>query len=83
MLQKLNTILCRFVKKLVPSMAATTIVNKIVSFYLDIGHAIAANPAATPIDEYSAIENRKLVTKHIIRERNSHLSRQRKREDGY
>ncbi|MDM8556728.1 HNH endonuclease [Desulfococcaceae bacterium HSG7] len=55
------------------------LVDKIVSFYLDIGHAIAANP----IDEYSATENRKLVTKHIIRERNSNLSSHRKRRDGY
>ena len=61
------------------------LVDRIVSFYLDIGNAIAENP---PIDEPTVIdepseEGNILKKEHTTRERSPKLSFQRKVRDGY
>lgn len=55
------------------------LVERIVTFYLDIAYAIAANP----IINGGEMEGTISITKHIQRERNQKLSRERKQKDNY
>jgi hypothetical protein len=63
--------------------ATRRLVSRIVEFIYTINEELAKDKAKQGLDDYKAVENRKLVQIHLLRERRSHLTILRKQKDNY
>ena len=59
------------------------LVSKIISFFNSILENLLAEKNQLVFQDYSAVENRKKVVSHLLRERNSALAKKRKQKDDY
>lgn len=57
--------------------------ERAVEFFRTIANAVAPNPSQQDWDIYPAVENRQSVSRHLRRERNSHIATMRKQQDNY
>lgn len=59
------------------------LISRVVEFTRTINEALAQEKARQEAEDYKAIENRKAVQRHLLRERRSHLATLRKQLDNY
>lgn len=60
----------------------TRLVGRISDFFQTVARTVAAKDYSDR-EAYAKIENRRLVQRHLLRERNSHISTLRKQQDNY